>query len=106
MTATRFSVTSSSCLNTICMRKLPPMSTGIRTRLIRNARVRTAARYSRAAMTSTLRMLALLAFRTGDAHEDVVQRRPRQLEMPHRAALHQRRQQLLRIGAAIEAQFL
>ena len=70
-----------------------------------NAFVRTAALYSRAAMTNILRM-AIVLHRTSDADEDVVQRRPRQLEMTHRAAAHQLHQQRLRIGAALHAQFL
>src|SRR5262249_33086768 len=79
---------------------LPPIMTGISTREIRNALVRTAALYSRAAMTRTLRTGHLAGrgvLGGGDADEDVVQRRPGQLEVAAPAALHQPAQQLLRV---------
>src|SRR5882672_4341827 len=86
--------------------KLPPMSSGMSTRLMINALVRTTAWYSRAAMVSILRTGALLQFGGGDADEYVVQRRPGQLKVPDLAARHQRCQQLLCVGVTGEAEFL
>src|SRR5260370_6453549 len=90
----------------ICMTMLPPMSTGMSSRLMMKALVRTAARYSRTAITHTLRTMVLLRLGAGDAHENVVQGRPGQLEVPDRSAIHQGRQDGLRIRAALEAHFL
>src|ERR1700716_3798086 len=88
------------------MTMLPPINTGSSTRLMTNALVRTDARYSRTAMTSTLRMVVLPGFWARDADEDVMQGRPRHLEMAHLAAPHQSRQHLLRIRISIQAQLL
>src|SRR5260370_39064735 len=97
MTAKVFSLVSSIFLNRTCTPMLPPINNGINVRLMRNAFVRTAARYSRSAMTSTLRMMVLLAGRPGDANENVLQGGSRQLEVPHGAARHERGQNLFRI---------
>src|SRR5262245_22402926 len=94
-------------------RTLPPIIRGMMIRLMRNVLVRTAARYSRRAMTSILYTAVLLpgggrpvGVGAGDAHEDVVQRRPGQLEVVHLAALHQPGQQPLGVGAGQQPQFL
>src|SRR5262245_62950980 len=86
--------------NSACTRMLPPIKTGMITRLMMNALVRTAALYSRLAMTQILRTDGLLqggggldgrfVVGRGDADEDVVQRRPRQLEVNHAATLEKR----------------
>src|SRR5436305_9633204 len=99
MTASVCSLRSRKSLRRICTTMLPPISTGISTRPMRNALVRTAARYSRRAITSVLRMvgppvgqagsLPYVSVGVGDADEDVVQRRPGQLEVAHLAALQQ-----------------
>src|SRR5947199_169860 len=85
---------------------LPPMSSGMSTRLTMNDLVRTTALYSRAAMVSILRTATLLRFGGGNADKNVLQRRPGQLEMAHPAALQERRQHGLRIDVAGEAKFL
>src|SRR5437867_11723290 len=85
---------------------LPPMRMGSMTRLARNALVRTEARYSRRAITSTLRMVVVPRVGSGDANEDVLQRGTSQLEMAHLSTSHEGGQDLLGIGVAIEAQFL
>src|SRR5581483_349909 len=60
----------------------------------RNALVRTAALYSRAATTNSLRMaVPPLRARGGDPDEDVVQCRPDQLKMPQPAELGQASEQ-------------
>src|SRR5947208_1605194 len=79
--AKRFSPVSSNRLVIVCTTTAPPISTGIRIRLTRNDFVRTAAWYSRAAMTRILCTVVLLLVGAGDANKDVVQRRARQLEM-------------------------
>src|SRR5262249_50185146 len=86
------------------MPMLPPIRSGINTREMMNALVRTAARYSRTAMTSTLRMVILPGVRRGDTDEDILQRGTSQLEVAHFAAPDQRRQHLLRIGSPLKAQ--
>src|SRR5207302_3383117 len=86
--------------------KPPLMSTGIRMMPMRNDFDKTAARYSRAAMTSILRMGVLLRVRPGDANEDVVQGGPGQLEVAHLAAARQEGEQRLGVGARREAQLL
>src|SRR6266851_8245791 len=106
MMAKCFSPRSSIFLKMICMTMLPPMSTGMSRRLIMNALVRTAARYSRTAMTHTLRMMVLLGFGRGDADEDVVQARPRQFKMSNCPARQESGQHRLRLGPAREAQLL
>src|SRR5579885_2009153 len=68
--------------------------------------VLTAARYSRTAMVSALRMVLLFRIDPGNADENVVQRRPSQLKVSHLAALHERCQDLLRVGATLQAQLL
>src|SRR5712692_1585573 len=96
---------------------LPPIMIGISSRPIRNVLVRTAALYSRIAMTRTLCMSDALAgggWRavaerlggTSDADEDVLQSRSRQLEVPHGTALGQHGQDALRVGTRVETEFL
>src|SRR5437773_6694678 len=85
---------------------VPSIAIGMISRPTMKALVRTAAVYSREAMTNSLRMAVALRFRGRDADEDVVQRRPGQLEVTHRAALHQSRQDHLRVGAAVEPHLL
>src|SRR5262245_21487841 len=86
---------------------LPPIRIGIITRLIRNALVRTAALYSRSATVTSLRIGSSRgALGPGDADEDVLQLGPGDLEVPHLPALHQPREERLRIGARGEAQLL
>src|SRR5438445_8082432 len=105
-TANFFSVLSSSFLTSNWMPTLTPMRSGIRTRLTMNDLVRTAARYSRTAMTMTLRMGDLLGVGAGDADEDIVQRRTGQLEMAHPAATHEPGQNLLRVSPPVQPQLL
>src|SRR5260370_8439748 len=88
------------------MPMLEPIRIGTINKLTINALLRTAARYSRAAMTSILRMVILLWFRRGDAHEDFVQRWLGHLKMADLASLHQIAQNLLRIRIATQPQFL
>src|SRR5690349_10365067 len=88
------------------MTTLPPISRGRHSRLMRNDLVRTAARYSRAAITSILRIAWPPGPQPGDADEDVVQGRPGQLEVPYPAAGRQGRQDLLRVGPPLQAEFL
>src|SRR5438552_17097878 len=78
----------------------------MRTKLTMNDLVRTAARYSRTAMTRTLRMGHLLDFGAGNADEDVVERGAGELEMADPAAIHEQGEDSLRIGPAIEPQLL
>src|SRR5262245_1995752 len=82
---------------------LPSIITGMMTRLMMKVLVRTAARYSRTAMTSILRMGRL---RVGNAHEDIVQGRMGQFEMVDRAAGHEGGQKLVGIAARMDAQLL
>src|SRR5437016_9157413 len=100
------------------------MSSGISVKLTRNDFVRTAARYSRTAMTIVLRMTGLLGFlhlpltlalspqrergvgRRGDANKDVVQGRVGYLKMANRSPRHQGRQHRLRIRASLQAKLL
>src|SRR5262245_4334688 len=86
-----------------CSTRLPSIITGMMTRLMMKVLVRTAAWYSRTAMTSILRMVGL---RVGDAHEDVVQGWPGQLEMMDGAAGQKCGQELVGVAARIDAQFL
>src|SRR5207244_4122060 len=124
MTAKRFSPVSSIFLKMICRTTLLPMSSGMSVRLTRNDLVRTAARYSRTAMTIVLRMMALLGFlhlpltlafspqrergvgRAGDADKNVVQRWVRHLKMANRATRHQGRQHRLRIRSPLQTKLL
>src|SRR5438093_339393 len=92
---------------------LPPIMIGMISRLMMNVLVRTAAVYSREAMTQILRMmrsqnggLGDVLVRRRDADKDVVQRRLRQLEVQHPAAADQRAEHALRIPAALQAQLL
>src|SRR5581483_980281 len=82
--------------------------TGTSTRLMTNALLLTAALYSRAATAHTLGSMALAPLVLGprDADEDFLQRRPGQLEVPHRPAAHQRGQDALRVGARRQPQLL
>src|SRR5262249_12592429 len=73
------------------------------TKLMMKVLVRTAAWYSRTAMTSILRMVGL---RVGNAYEDIVQGWPGQLEMMHRAAGQKSGQKLVGVAARIDAQLL
>ena len=82
---------------------LPSMSKGIKIRLTRKARVRTAARYSRTVMTQVLRTGRLPGPEARDAHEDFLKRRPCKLEMANLAALHEKGQDRLGIGAGRQA---
>src|SRR5262250_394671 len=104
MTAKRLSRTSRIPSTRICTMMLPPISSGIITRLMMNALVLTAATYSRRATTSSLRMAVALRCRGRDADEDVVQRRPGQLEVPHRAQLNQPAQQRLPVRPTLQLQ--
>ena len=86
----------------------PPINIGIIMMAIRNALVPTIARYSRAAITNILPMARVphrLRFRPGNAYEDVVQRRPGQLEVLDPAAVQKRAKNRLRIGLMVHAQF-
>src|SRR5581483_11266632 len=103
------------------MTMLPPIMTGMISRPMRKALVRTAALYSRRATTSSLctegispgedrggrrgRQHAVLV-RLSDANEDVVQRWPRQLEVTHPALHHDAGQDLLRVGSLVQPQLL
>src|SRR3989442_80544 len=89
-----------------CAAMLPPIMIGIASKVMRKALDRTAAWYSREATTNILRMRQLPHGGSRNAQEDVVQRRARDLEVPHPAALHQRGEHGLRIGVARDAQFL
>src|SRR6516225_1979356 len=89
-----------------CTTRPPPIMMGRINRLMRNALVLTAAWYSRAAITSVLRMADVPCLRIRDADKDVVQRRPGQLEVADLAAGHQVRQQPLRVTATLQAQLL
>src|SRR5260370_36575119 len=109
MTTKCLSLVSRTFLSNTCTRMLPPIITGIITRPMMNALVRTAARYSRTAITNVLRMGGHLRRRLrgpGNAHKDVVESRPRHLKVTHAAALHQLGEQLLRVGVALQAQLL
>src|SRR5215471_18177187 len=89
-----------------CTAALPSSSNGMKTRLTRNALVRTAARYSRTAMTQVLRIGTLSLLGPGDADEDLLECGPGHLEVAHPAALQQQGQQTLRVGVAFQAQLL
>src|SRR4051794_25650856 len=88
------------------MMMLPNIISGMLNRPMRNALVRTAARYSRRAMRRTLRTMHLRGRRAGDPDEDILQRRPRQLEQSDLAPIHQGREHGLRVGAAVQAQLM
>src|SRR5262249_2569688 len=103
-TANCFSLVSRYFCNTSCARMLPPIINGIIKRPIRKVFVRTAALYSRNATTMTLRIA--IPPRPRNPHEDVVQRRPAQLEVPHPPALRQQRQQCLAVGPLGQTQLL
>src|SRR5262249_21289264 len=104
--ANRFS-SISTCLWTIYWITPPALiKTGMSNRPMRNALVRTAAWYSRAAITKTLFMIILLGLGVRDADENIVQGWLGQLEMLHPAPVDQGRQHLLRVGATVEAQLL
>src|SRR5438874_1249632 len=81
MTATRLSTVSICFRVRYCTNELTAISTGTMTSDRTKALVRTAARYSRTAMVSVLRMGLLRGGDVGDADEDVVQRRVGQLEV-------------------------
>src|SRR5690242_5975469 len=87
-------------------RMLPPIKAGISSRLIMNALVRTAAVYSRAAMTKSLRMIVPHGVTARDADEDVLERRPGHLEVTHGTAFDEAGEDLLRVGRAVETEFL
>src|SRR5580765_1800284 len=82
--------------------------TGISKMPMMNDFVLTAALYSRAAMTRTLRMrlYLLMLFRLRDADKNIVQRRVSHLEMLDAAALHERGEQPLRVGLPFQTQLL
>src|ERR1700678_3924909 len=105
-TTTRRSLVMSSFWTKICTAMLLVIKMGMRNKVMRNARVRTEARYSRAAMTQILRMVAVLHLRRGDADEDVLERGPGQLEVSHLAVSHEPSQETLRVSIALEAQLL
>src|SRR5579871_4784215 len=104
--AKRFSPASSRRLVIVCTTTAPHMRSGMRMRLTRKDLVRTAAWYSRAAMTRILCTVVLLFVRAGDADKDVVQRWAGQLEMADFAPAHQRGQYVLGVRTARQAQFL
>src|SRR6266852_71844 len=106
MMAKRFSPASSSRLVIVCTTTAPPMRSGMRMRLTRKDFVRTAAWYSRAAMTRILCTSALLFVGAGNTDKDVSKRWPRQLEMTDLSASHQGRQDLLGVRALRQAKFL
>src|SRR5207245_3521503 len=102
--AKRFSPVSSSSFTMRLTMTLPLMSNGTMTKLTMKERVRTAARYSRMAMTINLRMGVRLRFRCCDADEDIVQGRPGQLEVLDLAKPHEVGQHLLGIGVSFQTQ--
>src|SRR5262249_47962594 len=69
MTARDLSLTSRKSFRRSCTMTLPPISTGISTRPIRNVLVVTAARYSRRAITNVFRMAAPLLLREAQVHQ-------------------------------------
>src|SRR6266852_5348822 len=85
----RLALVSTWSFSRSCTRMLPPIISGNIKTLMMNDLVRTAALYSRTAITNTLRMAVLLIARAGDADKDVLQRRPGQLEMTDLAPRHQ-----------------
>src|SRR5574340_321776 len=92
-----------------CTTMPPNINTGMIVRAMRNALVATIARYSRRAMMRILRMadlLRALGLGTGNAHEDVVQRRPCQLEVLDLGSLEQRAEDRLGIGPMVHAELL
>src|SRR5580704_16771803 len=89
-----------------CRPMLAPHSTGIMTMLNTNALVRTAAWYSRQAIAQTLRMVLLRGVGASNANENLLQRRPCQLEVPDFAAGHERCQHQLRVGPRGQPQLL
>src|SRR5262249_26259160 len=100
-------VVSTLLRSSACTPKLPSISTGRKTRLTTNALVRTAALYSRRAMITILRSIGGgLRLGPGDADEDVVQRRPGDLEVAYGGPRHERGQHLLRVGAGGQAQLV
>src|SRR5688500_14585074 len=106
MTANRFSSRFTWLRRRYCAIAPPPIKTGMRNRLIRNALVLTAALYSRRATMSILCMTILLRLRPRNAYEDIVQRRPCDLEVEHLSALDQRRQGALRVRRGGQSQLL
>src|ERR1044072_1741249 len=87
----------------------PNMKTGMKRTVTRKALVRTMARYSRRAIVLVLRICGFLlnpCVRPGDPHEDIVQRGPRQLKVLDPRPPRQLRQDVLRIGALRNSQFL
>src|SRR5438270_14042721 len=105
-TSTFLVVWSSAFFMSTCRPMLAPHSTGIMTMLNTNALVRTAAWYSRQAITQTLRMALLRGVGAGNANENLLQRRPGQLEVPNLAAGHERHQHLLGVGPGGQPKFL
>src|SRR5438270_1956478 len=105
-TSTFLVVWSSAFFMSTCRPMLRPHRTGTMTMLNTNALVRTAAWYSRPAITQTLRMALLRGVGAGNANEDLLERRPGQLEVPDLAAGHEGRQHLLRVGVGREPQLL
>src|SRR4029077_16687658 len=85
---------------------LPPIIKGNMRTLMRKDLVRTAALYSRLAMTNTLRMAIVLLGGARNADEDVLQRRSDQFEMANRSPGHQFGKSFLRIGCRRTPQFL
>src|SRR5947207_13817827 len=81
-------VLSSAFFSSTCTPMLNAHRTGTSTRLMTNALVLTAALYSRAATAHTLGSMALAPLVLGprDADENLLQRRPGQLKVPHGAA--------------------
>src|SRR5438105_5017506 len=88
------------------MPMLVPIISGRNTTLMINALVRTAARYSRTAMTTILRMAVLHRFRPRDPDKNFLQGRVGQLEVEDPSPPDQGGQDFLGIGAPLQAQLL
>src|SRR2546426_4591640 len=81
-----------------CRPMLTPMKTGTSIMPMRNALLRTAIDASDAATMKSLSGRCMVASGPRDAHEDVVQRRPRHLEVLHGRTRGQLREETLRVA--------
>src|SRR5260370_18864646 len=82
-----------------------PIKTGVTKVESRNERVFTRSRYSRFAMIATLRIEKSIMSVRDSVDEDLFERRVHHLEADHAHSVRRRSQQLLRVGARLEAQF-
>src|SRR5205823_4587010 len=98
-TANRRSSRSSCSLLIFWKPIASPMNIGMKAMPMMNALLLTSIEASEPATISALLGRRMLGAWSGDAHEDVVQRGARDLEVVHRRARHEPREERLRVAA-------